>query len=149
MSRMVVVIYFFAYKLHQLHIPIIPEVINRVFVRLMFSCYIGLGARLGRGVRLGYGGLGVVIHKGAVLGNNVLIGAGVTLGGTPRKKGVPVIGSNSFIYNGARVLGPVTIGENCIVGANAVVLDDVPDNCIVAGVPARIIKKNIDVSQYR
>lgn len=149
MSRAVVIIYFLAYKLHQLHIPIIPEVINRVFVRLLFSCYIGLGASLGVNVRLGYGGLGVVIHKKVVIGNNVVIGAGVTLGGTPRKHGVPVIGDNCVVYNGAQVLGPVIIGSNSIVGANSVVLENVPDNCIVAGVPAKIIKRDITISQYR
>lgn len=149
MSRIVVIVYLLAYKLHQFHIPIVPEVINRIFVRLLFSCYIGLGARLGVNVRLGYGGLGVVIHKKAVIGNNVVIGAGVTLGGTPRKHGVPVIGDNCTIYNGAQVIGPVIIGSNCVIGANAVVIENVPDNCIVAGVPAKIIKKEIDIAKYR
>ena len=149
MSRIVVIIYLLAYKLHQLHIPIVPEVINRVLVRLLFSCYVGLGAQLGKNVRLGYGGLGVVIHKKVIIGDNVVVGAGVTLGGTPRKYGVPVVGDNCIIYNGAQVIGPVTIGNNCIVGANAVVLEDVPDNAIVAGVPAKIIKRNIEIVQYR
>ncbi|MBL4902447.1 MAG: serine acetyltransferase [Desulfocapsa sp.] len=149
MSRVVVIIYLLAYKLDQLHIPIVPEVINRVFVRLLFSCYVGLGARLGENVRLGYGGLGIVIHKEAIIGNNVVIGAGVTLGGSPRKVGVPVIGDNCTIYNGAQIVGPITIGNNCIVGAGSVVLENVPDECIVAGVPAKIIKREIDISQYR
>ena len=149
MSRVVVIIYLLAFKLYQLHIPIVPEVINRIFVRLLFSCYIGLGARLGVNVRLGYGGLGVVIHKKVVIGNNVVIGAGVTLGGTPRKHGVPVICDNCTIYNGAQIVGPVTIGSNSIIGANSVVLENVPDNCIVAGVPAKIIKSDINISQYR
>jgi serine O-acetyltransferase len=149
MSRVVVILYLFAYRLYRLRIPIFPELINRVFVRLLFSCYIGLGARLGKNVRLGYGGLGVVIHKKAVVGNNVILGAGVSLGGTPRKHGVPIIGDNCTIYNGAQIIGPVTIGDNCIVGANSVVLENVPDKCIAAGVPAKIIKRNIDISQYR
>jgi len=148
MSRVVVVIYLLAYKLDQLRIPVIPEVINRVFVRLLFGCYVGLGARLGTNVRLGYGGLGVVIHKEAIIGNNVVIGAGVTLGGSPRKIGVPVIGDNCTIYNGTQIVGPVTIGNNCIVGAGSVVLEDIPEKCIVAGVPAKVIKSEIDISQY-
>lgn len=149
MSRVVVIIYLLAYYLNQLHIPFVPEIINRIFVRLLFGCYIGLGACLGKNVRLGYGGLAVVIHKNAIIGNNVVIGAGVTLGGTPRKYGVPVIGDNCIIYNGAQVIGPVTIGADSIVGANSVVLDSVPNNCIVVGVPAKVIRRNINIDQYR
>ena len=149
MSRIVVIIYLLAYKLYRFHVPIIPQLINRIFVRLLFSCHIGMGAQLGKNVRLGYGGLGVVIHKNAVIGDNVIIGAGVTLGGTPKKNGVPVIGDNCTIYNGAQLIGPVKIGNNCIVGANSVVLRDIPDKCVAAGVPARIIKEGIDISQYR
>ncbi len=70
MSRVVVILYLQTYKLYQLRIPIVPDVINRIFVRLLFSCYVGLGTRLGADVRRGYGGLGIVIHKEAVIGKN-------------------------------------------------------------------------------
>lgn len=61
---------------------------------------------------------------------------------------VPVIGDNVRISAGARILGPVRIGNNVIIGANAVVVKDVPDNCIVAGIPAKIIKENILMEDY-
>ena len=61
---------------------------------------------------------------------------------------MPVIGDNVHISAGARILGPIRIGNNVIIGANAVVVKDVPDNCIVAGVPAKIIKDNISLEDF-
>lgn len=96
-----------------------------------------------KGTKFAYGGIGVVIHARAVVGRNCMIGQGVTIGGKSGWYEVPVIGDNVEIHAGARVLGPVKIGDNVIIGANAVVVKDVPDNCVVAGVPARIIKDNM------
>ena len=61
---------------------------------------------------------------------------------------MPVIGSNVYIATGAKILGNITIADNVIIGANAVVIHDVPSNCSVGGVPAHILKENIDVTQY-
>ncbi len=149
MSKVVVYIYYFALFLHDLKIPILPKLINIVFVRLLFGCQITLGAKLGKGTVLGYGGIGVVIHDRAVLGENVMVGAGVTIGGTSKIYEVPVIGDNTVIAPGAKILGPVKIGKNCVIGANAVVLKDVPDNTIVGGIPAKVLKTDIDISIYR
>jgi len=149
MSKIVVYIYYFALYLHKMKIPILPQLINIVFVRLLFGCQISLGAELGKGTVLGYGGLGIVIHDRAVLGKNVMVGAGVTIGGTSKIYEVPVIGDNTMIAPGAKILGPVKIGKNCVIGANAVVLKDVPDNCVVGGIPAKILKENIDITKYR
>jgi len=149
MSKVVVYIYNFALFLHNLKIPILPKLINIVFVRLLFGCQVSLGAKLGKGTVLGYGGLGIVIHDRAVLGENVMVGAGVTIGGTSHIYEVPVIGDNTMIAPGAKILGPVKVGKNCVIGANAVVLKDVPDNCVVGGVPAKILKENIDITKYR
>jgi len=148
-SKVVVYIYYFALFLHDLKIPILPKLINIVFVRLLFGCQITLGAKLGKGTVLGYGGIGVVIHDRAVLGENVMVGAGVTIGGTSKIYEVPVIGDNTVIAPGAKILGPVKIGKNCVIGANAVVLKDVPDNTIVGGIPAKVLKTDIDISIYR
>jgi len=149
LSKIVVYIYNFALFLHNLKIPILPKLINIIFVRLLFGCQISLGAKLGKGTAIGYGGMGTVIHDRAVIGKNVLIGSGVVIGGTSKKYEVPVIGDNCEIAPGAKVIGPVKIGNNCIVGANAVVIRDVPDNTIVGGVPAKVLKTDIDISQYR
>ena len=148
MSRFVLAIYRCAYWLHKLHVPVLPALINKCFVRLLFGCQIGLGASIGRGVVLSYGGLGVVIHDRAVIGDRVNIGTNVTIGGTSKRYEVPVIGENTLIATGAKVLGGIKIGKNCVVGANAVVVQDVPDCCVVVGVPAKIIKTGIDISDY-
>lgn len=137
MSKIVLFIYRIAFWLHQKNIPILPQLINKIFIRIMFSCQIGLGAVIGDGVDLGYGGLGVVIHPRALIGNNVRIGSCATIGGRSGKFEVPVIGEGCDIGSGAKILGPVKIGKNCSIGANAVVLHDVPDDHLAIGVPAQ------------
>ena len=81
------------------------------------------------------------------IGEKVTIYQGVTIG---QSKGVyPVIGDNVIIYAGAKIVGDVHIGNNVIIGANSVVVDSVPDNTIVAGIPARVIKTINDTNNYR
>jgi len=126
-------------------IPLLPAAIT-YFVRLVFGAWVPPTARLGSNVRLGYGGLGVVIHADAQVGNNVLIAQGVTLAG--KRGGVPVIEDDVYIGAGAKILGNVRIGSGSIIGANAVVVRDVPRRCMVAGVPARIIRQDIEISDY-
>lgn len=82
----------------------------------------------------------MVLHGRSVIGEKVIIGQGVTIGRQLDPDGVPVIGSNVYISAGARILGGVKVGNNVIVGANSVVIRDVPSNTIVAGVPARVIR---------
>lgn len=148
MSRTVLLIYRLVFFLYELGIPIIPQIINKIFIRLLFGCQIQLGAVIGKNVELGNGGLGIVVHRHAVLKDNVVIGPSVTIGGTTNKFGAAHIGENTFIGTGARILGPVNIGKNSYVGANAVVIHDLPDNCLAVGVPAKIIKRNIDILKY-
>ncbi|WP_320170430.1 hypothetical protein [Maridesulfovibrio sp.] len=138
MSRLVLFFYRVAFWLYRKKVPVLPQLINKLFIRIIFSCQIGLGAQIGKGVDLGYGGLGIVIHHDAVIGDNVSVGSCVTIGGRSGMAEVPVIGSGTLIGSGARVLGPVTVGKNCRIGANAVVLQDVPDNHLAVGVPAKI-----------
>lgn len=75
------------------------------------------------------------------IGKNCSINQCAAIGWTERTRS-PILGDNVSIKNGAKVLGPITIGDNVIVGANAVVVKNVPPNCIVAGVPARIVRRN-------
>lgn len=112
-----------------------------IFIRLVFSCQISPGAKFGRNPVLAYGGLGVIIHGSTVVGDNVSIGAHVTLGGNFGKGGVPKIGNRVHIGPGAKILGPVTIGDDAVIGANAVVLNNVPSKGFAAGVPAKIIPR--------
>lgn len=93
------------------------------------------------GIKLYHWGWMIVNGK-AKIGKNLTIYPGVTDGGA--KTGVPSIGDNVFLELGSKVFGGITIGKNVIVAPNAVVVKDVSDNCVVAGVPAKIIKK-IDI----
>jgi serine O-acetyltransferase len=104
--------------------------------------------KIGKGTSFAYGGIAVVIHKRAVIGDNVMIGQCVTIGGRSKKINVPIIRSNIYIGAGSRILGDVIIGNNVIIGANSVVINNVPDNSVVAGIPAKIIKNNITYSDY-
>lgn len=100
------------------------------------------GAEIGLGVFIDHG-TGVVIGETAVVGDNVTIYQGVTLGGTGKHKGKrhPTIGNNVLIGAGAKVLGPFKVGDNAKVAANAVVLEEVPADSTAVGVPARIVKQ--------
>ena len=100
------------------------------------------GAQIGKGLFIDHG-MGVVIGETAIVGDNVTMYHGVTLGGTGKEKGKrhPTIEDNVFIGTGAKILGNITVGRNSKIGANAVILEDVPPNCTAVGVPGRITKK--------
>jgi len=100
------------------------------------------GATIGEGLFIDHG-MGIVIGETAVIGDNCTIYHGVTLGGRGRVKGSkrhPTIGDNVLIGAGAKILGPVTIGSGSSIGANAVILHDIPANSTVVGVPGKIVK---------
>ena len=99
------------------------------------------GARIGQRVFIDHG-TGVVIGETAVVGDDVTIYQGATLGGTGKDTGKrhPTIGPGAVIGAGAKVLGPITIGSRVRVGAGAIVLKDVPDDCTVVGNPGRIVR---------
>ena len=86
--------------------------------------------------------------SGCVIGENCIINSGVVLGGTSHKYEVPKLGDNVLVGAGAKILGSITIGNNVVIGANAVVLKDVSDNTLVAGIPAKVIKENINIKDY-
>ncbi|MGB8001796.1 MAG: serine O-acetyltransferase [Anaerobacillus sp.] len=89
-------------------------------------------------------GMGVVIGETCEIGNNVTLFQGVTLGGTGKEKGKrhPTLEDNTLVATGAKVLGSITIGENSKVGAGSVVLQDVPVNSTVVGIPGRVVIQN-------
>lgn len=95
---------------------------------------------------LPHGFHGVFFSNKAVIGKNVTIYHQVTVGSIytegSKKIGAPIIGDNVFIGVGAKVLGGIKVGDNVKIGANSVVVSDVPDNCVVVGVPGVIIKKD-------
>lgn len=101
------------------------------------------GARIGKGLFIDHGN-GVIIGETAVIGDNVTIYQGVTLGGTGKEHGKrhPTVEDNVMISAGAKVLGSFTIGANSKIGAGSVVLSEVPPGSTVVGVPGRVVKRN-------
>lgn len=101
------------------------------------------GATIGKRLVIDHG-TGVVIGETTEIGDDVLIYQGVTLGGTGKDSGKrhPTIGNNVMISAGAKVLGPFKIGDNSRVAAGAVVLEEVPPNSTVVGVPARVVRQD-------
>ena len=108
--------------------------------RLLTGIEIHPGAEIGRRFFIDHG-MGVVIGETTIIGDDVTLYQGVTLGGTGKEKGKrhPTLRNNVVVGGGAKILGNVTIGENCRVGAGSVVLSDVPENSTIVGVPGHII----------
>ncbi len=121
-------------------IRIIPSICKRLTF-LLYNCDIPLSVEFKRGTYLYKGGMGIIIHGKSSIGENVAIGSHVTIGGNYGSGSVPKLGNDILIAPGVCILGDVKIGNNCILGANAVVLKDVPDNTVVAGIPAKEIKR--------
>lgn len=94
--------------------------------------------QVGRNVTFGYQGLGIVVHKNARLGSNIIISPNVVIGGKGKgQPGAPVIEDDVVIGAGACILGPVRIAQGAVIGANSVVLTDVAPHATVVGIPAR------------
>lgn len=110
--------------------------------RFLTGIEIHPGAKIGRRFFIDHG-MGIVIGETAEVGDDVLLYHQVTLGGTALQKikRHPTIGNGVLIGMGAKILGPVTIGDNCKIGANAVVNKDIPADCTVVGIPGRIVRR--------
>ena len=123
-------------------IPFIPRAISQI-VRVLTGVEIHPGAKIGKGFFIDHG-MGVVIGETTVIEDNVTIFQGVTLGGTGKETGKrhPTLGKNVVVGTGAKILGNITIGDNSYIGANAVVIKDVPHNSTVVGVPGHVTKQD-------
>ncbi|MDD4526745.1 MAG: serine O-acetyltransferase [Candidatus Margulisbacteria bacterium] len=123
-----------------LKIPFLPRIMSQL-VRFFTFIEIHPGAKIGKSFFIDHGD-SVVIGETAVIGNNVIIYHQVTLGGTGKDHGKrhPTIKDNVIVGAGAKILGNITIGENCKIGAGSVVLKDVPAYSTVVGNPARVVK---------
>ena len=122
-------------------VPFVPRLISQI-ARWLTGIEIHPAATIGRGFFIDHG-MGVVIGETAVIGDDVTIFQGVTLGGTGKEKGKrhPNIGHRVVLGAGAKILGNITVGDDVRVGANAVVVRDVPTGSTVVGVPGRIVKE--------
>ena len=114
---------------------------------MVFACWFPHTIKAGQGLVLGYGGLAIVVHADAVIGSNVHIDQCVTIGGNGITHGVPVIKDNVYIGAGAKILGPIVVGEGSIIGANAVVTKSIPPKSLAVGVPARVIESDININE--
>jgi len=127
---------------HRLHIPIIPRLLSQL-IRFLTGIEIHPGADLGGGFFIDHG-MGVVIGETTISGKNTTIYQGVTLGGTGKDRGKrhPTLGDDVIVGAGAKVLGNIQIGSGVRVGAGSVVVQSVPDNCTVVGVPGEVVRRD-------
>jgi len=139
-------LYRFAHAAWKARVPLIPMICSRLAQHL-FAVDISHKSRLGPGIVIVHG-FGVVIGSDVEIAGDCCIFHGVTLGdrgsewvNSDREDGHPRVGREVMFGAGAKVLGPITIGDNCVIGANAVVLTDVPPDSVAAGIPAKIISK--------
>ena len=136
------VMYRFAHFMYVHGYKLIARIVSQL-AKFFTGIEIHPGAKIGSGVFIDHGE-GVVIAETAVVGNNVLLYQGVTLGGTGKDKGKrhPTIEDNVMISAGAKILGPFTVGRNAKIGAGSIVLKEVPPNATVVGVPGKVVKLN-------
>ncbi len=130
-----------AHKLHEKKKYLPARAISQA-ARFITGIEIHPGAKIGKGLMIDHG-MGVVIGETAEIGDNCTLYQGVTLGGTGKDVGKrhPTLGNNVMVGAGAKVLGPFKIGDNTKIAANAVVLEEIPDNCTAVGIPAKIVRR--------
>jgi serine O-acetyltransferase len=128
-----------AHTLFRWHIPVLPRLISHIS-RFLTGIEIHPGAKIGDGFFIDHG-MGVVIGETSEIGDNVTLYQGVTLGGTShqRTKRHPTLGNNVVVGVGAQLIGDIIIGDNTKVGAGSVVVNSVPSNATVIGVPGRVV----------
>ncbi len=136
-----ILIYRIAHFFWKLGMPFVPRYLSEI-ARQLTGIEIHPGAEIGKEFFIDHGG-GVVIGETSVIGNNVTLFQGVSLGGVSADpvKRHPTLGNNIVVGAGAKLLGPITIGDNVRVGANSVVVNDVPPNSVVVGIPGKIISR--------
>ncbi|MEG1686425.1 MAG: serine O-acetyltransferase [Angelakisella sp.] len=129
-----------AHWLYRHHRYFLARMVSQ-FSRFLTGIEIHPGAQLGAGVVIDHGS-GVVIGETAVVGDGCTIYQGATLGGTGKDKGKrhPTLGKNVMVGAGAKILGPFTVGDNCKIASNAVLLSPLEENSTAVGVPARAVR---------
>lgn len=129
-----------AHALYRLRLRLFARMVSQ-FARLLTGIEIHPGATIGRRFFIDHG-MGVVIGETAIIGDDVILYQGVTLGGTGKDRGKrhPTIGNRVVVGTGAKVLGNITLGNNVKVGAGSVVVHSVPDDSTVVGIPGRVVR---------
>lgn len=130
-----------AHKLHTSDHKLSARLVSQV-ARHYTGIEIHPGATIGKGLVIDHG-MGVVIGETTEIGDNCTLYQGVTLGGTGKDQGKrhPTLGNNVMVGAGAKVLGPVEIGDNAKIASNAVVLKEIPADSTAVGIPAKVVRK--------
>lgn len=126
-----------SYKLYKRKIKILPGLISR-WIHFRYNSDLSPLTAIGQGTKLGHRGIGVVVHSRAIIGKYCLLAQNTTIAG--KDGGAPRIGDYVYVGHGSIVAGGIKIGNNVFVGSLSLVNKDVPDNAVVAGIPAKIIK---------
>nr|WP_232826119.1 serine O-acetyltransferase [Cyanothece sp. BG0011] len=131
-----------SHELWHRKLPFFPRFLSHL-ARFLTGIEIHPGATIGQGVFIDHG-MGVVIGETAIIGDDCLIYQNVTLGGTGKESGKrhPTVGDSVIVGAGAKVLGNIEIGNHVRIGAGSIVLNDVPHDCTVVGVPGRVISRS-------
>ncbi|MEA2016440.1 MAG: DapH/DapD/GlmU-related protein [Actinomycetota bacterium] len=139
------IFYRFYHLLYRIKLCLLAEILCRINI-FFNGAELDPGAEIGSGCRIWHSA-GVIVGRGVKIGNNVSLFSNAVLGGVGHsifhhgEPGYPVIGDNVIIYSNVTIAGPVKIGNNSTIGANSVVLNSIPDNCMAAGCPAKVIKR--------
>jgi serine O-acetyltransferase len=130
-------LYRLARWLYLRRIPALPALLHRLGV-LLCGCSIPPSVDIGAGFEAAHFGVGIMIHPHVRIGNDVCVSGGVVIGGSRQKPGVPRIGDNVYIAAGAKILGDVEIGDECVIGANTVVTRSLPPRTVASTAAPRI-----------
>ncbi|MGE6490453.1 serine O-acetyltransferase [Exiguobacterium sp. NPDC077395] len=146
-GNLTIIIYKMGNFIHsKIKIPILKQVLmliyrilDIVFIRIFANSEVPYTTKIGKRLGLPHGGMGIIISGKSTIGDDVIIFHQVTIGTRVSEGKAPIIGNNVFIGAGAKILGDITIGDGSSIGANAVVLTDVPPHSTAVGIPAKII----------
>ena len=145
--QMIAVLHGLSRGLYRRRLGLVSRMVDGV-IRVAFAASVPGRADIRRGVFFHHSGLGVVINGKAVVEEGCEIGVHVVLGGRSPLPGAPHLERNVIVHAGAKVIGPIRIGEGSVVAANAVVLDDMPAGSLIAGMPATAKRSDIDQTAY-
>lgn len=144
-------IYRLAEYLRTHHLSLLGNPLRKLLC-ILNACRLAPGIILGKDVYLAHSALGIVIAGGTVIGDRTVILPNVTIGISGRRfkkdEKAPRIGSDVYIGTGTRIMGEITIGNGAVIAANAVVTKSVPPKTLVGGVPAKVLRKNINREDY-